>query len=241
MMTTNGIAKHVGNIIATMTKREQTRDLYQEVIEEMETDHLHVLIQKAFVKGNYLIVINKAGREIRVSFDQVPALKHKLKFRDRLYFEIQYNGSCLYWKAADIHLDFESLLYYVDEAFRAKVDQESANRFKEYGAAIRRVRLARRVGIDCITGIKTEDVQDIESGELRPETIALTRYADALGLELNEFLNEVAVEATSFKNCWSCDSRGGMLCAIHGSLQDVEIMAFTNCPDWHERRVYEQD
>lgn len=233
MMTTNGLFKHVGNIIATMTKREQTRDLYQEVIEEMETDHLHVLIQKAFVKGNYLIVINKAGREIRVPFDQLPAIK----FRDRLNLEIQYNGSCLYWKAADIHLDFESLLYFVDDNFRAKV----AKRFQEYGAAIRRVRLARRVGIDCITGIKAEDVQDIESGELRPETIALTRYADALGLELNEFLNEVAVEATPFKNCWSCDSRGGMLCAIHGSLEDVEIMAPTSCPDWHERRGYEQD
>lgn len=187
----NGIAKHVGNIIATMTKREPTRDLYQEVIEEMETAHLHVLIQKAFVKGNYLIVINKAGREIRVSFDQVPALKHKLKFCDRLYFEIQDNGSCLYWESADIHLDFESLLYCVDDQFRAKVDQESANRFKEYGAAIRRVRLAHRVGIDRITGIKAEDVQDIESGELRPEAAALACYAKALGLELNEFLDKV--------------------------------------------------
>lgn len=35
MMATNGIARHVGNVIATMTKREETRDLYQEVIEEM--------------------------------------------------------------------------------------------------------------------------------------------------------------------------------------------------------------
>ena len=191
MMTTNGIAKHVGNIIATMTKREQTRDLYQEVIEEMENAHLQVLIQRAFVKGNYIIVINKAGREIRVSFDQVPALRHKLKFCDRLYFEVQHNGSCLYWEAADIHLDFKSLLYYVDDKFRAKVDQESASRFKAYGAAIRRVRLARRVGIDCITGIKAEDVQDIESGELRPEAAALACYAKALGLELNEFLDKV--------------------------------------------------
>jgi hypothetical protein len=192
MMTTNGIAKHVGNIIATMTKREQTRDLYQEVIEEMETDHLHVLIQKAFIKGNYLIVTNKAGREIRVSFDQVPALKHKLKFCDRLYFEIQDNGSCLYWESADIHLDFESLLYYVDKEFRAKVDQESASRFKAYGKAIAKVRTAYDIPVDGITGIKAEDVQDIESGELRPETIALACYADALGLELNEFLNKVA-------------------------------------------------
>ncbi len=193
MMTTNGIAKHVGNIIATMTKREQTRDLYREVMEEMETDHLHVLIQEAFVRGNYLIVINKAGREIRVPFDRVPALSH-IRFCDRLYFKIQYNGSCLHWEHSDTHLDFETLLYYVDDQFRAKVDQESADRFKEYGKAIAKVRTAHNIPVDGITGIKAEDVRDIESGYLRPESAALTRYADALGLGLDEFLDKVAYE-----------------------------------------------
>lgn len=206
MTISNGLSRHIGNIWSMMshtacedgiidacTKSFYLKDLSKEVMEEMETDHLHVLIREAFVRGNYLIVTNKAGREIRVPFDQVPALSH-IRFRDRLNFEIQFNGSCLHWESADIHLDFESLLYYVDDEFRDKVDQESADRFKAYGKAIAKVRTAHKIPVDGITGIKAEDVQDVESGELRPEVEALSRYADALGLELNEFLNEVVVK-----------------------------------------------
>lgn len=31
------IFKHVGNVIATMTKRKEIKDLYREVLEEMES------------------------------------------------------------------------------------------------------------------------------------------------------------------------------------------------------------
>jgi hypothetical protein len=192
MTTSNGVFKHVGNVIATMTKRPQIKDLYQEVIEEMETEHLRVLIRSAFVRGNYLIVTNKAGREIRVPFDQVPALRINLKFRDRLNFVIEPDGSCLYWAAADIHLDFEALLYCIDEEFCNHCNTRKTRHQKEYGKAIAIVRIAYQVPVDGITGIKSEDVQDIESGYLHPEIAALTCYADALGLEINEFLDKVA-------------------------------------------------
>jgi hypothetical protein len=97
MMTSNGVFKHVDNVIATMTKRDQIKDLYLEVLEEMETEYLHVLIRSAFVRGDELIVTNKAGREIRVPFNSVPVLRYKLNFRDRLNFVIEPDSSCLYW------------------------------------------------------------------------------------------------------------------------------------------------
>lgn len=41
----------------------------------------------------------------------------------------------------------------------------------------------------------------------------------------------------TFCNCWTCDSRYNYLCVIHGSLQDRELMAPTNCPDWRQKRA----
>lgn len=156
----DGLSGHIGSIWKMMNrancedgiltacgKARSLEDLSNEVVDEMETDHLHVLIQEAFVRGNYLIVINKAGREIRVPFDQVPVLTNRLRFRDRLNFTIDDDGSCLYWESADIHLDFEALLYYVDTDFQARVDRQTAKRRRVLGDAIGRVRTAYKLSI----------------------------------------------------------------------------------------------
>lgn len=175
-----------------MSKINNIKDLSNQVLEEMETDHLHVLIQDASVKGNYLIVINKAGREIRVPFDQVPALQRHVPFRDRLDFEIQHNGSCLYWKSGDIHLDFESLLYYVDDEFRAQCDKRKADSRREYGKAIAKVRTAYEIPINGITGLEPNEVQDIELGRIQARATSLCFYSEAIGVSLDEFLEKVA-------------------------------------------------
>jgi hypothetical protein len=158
----------------------------------METEHLPRLIRTAFVRGDELIITNKAGQEIRVPFNSVPDLRYKLNFRDRLNFVIEPDGSCLYWESADIHLDFEALLYCVDHDFKAKVDRETANYYRAYGAAIGQVRTAYKIGIDGITGLEPTEVQDIESGRLRARATNLCFYSEEIGISLDRFLDEVA-------------------------------------------------
>ena len=145
----SGLSAHIGSIWSMMsrancedgfssdacTKSFSLETLSDEIVEEMETGHLHVLIQDAVIRGNYLLVVNKANRQIRINFNQSPALE-SIPFRDRCDFEIQENGSCLYWESTDTHIDFESLLYYVDDDYRAKVDKETAQHNRRYGKAI---------------------------------------------------------------------------------------------------------
>lgn len=66
------------------------------------------------------------------------------------------------------------------------------NYYREYGTAIAIVRTVYQGQCKGITGLKREDVEDIESGDLIPSVAALTCYADTLGLSLDEFLEKVA-------------------------------------------------
>jgi|GEM_PF-7048934 len=135
-MNSTGLSAHIGSIWRMMsrtncedgvssdacTKSLSLETLSHEIVEEMETDYLNVLIQDAVVRGNYLLIVNKANRQIRINFNQSPALE-SIPFRDRRDFEIQENGSYLYWESTDTYVDFEALLYYVDDGYRAKVDK----------------------------------------------------------------------------------------------------------------------
>lgn len=69
-----------------------------------------------------------------------------------------------------------------------EVDEESGYT-RNYGRAIAIVRNA--YGVANIQGIKQEDAEDIESGQLAPSRTALAKYAKALGLSLDDFLYKV--------------------------------------------------
>lgn len=70
---------------------------------------------------------------------------------------------------------------------------------REYGKAIAIVRINYEVSVDGITGLKAEDVQDIESGYLYPTSVPLALYAKSLGLSLDSFLAKVATNVDVLK------------------------------------------
>jgi hypothetical protein len=211
MISKTGLFDHIDNvwkmmnrancedgILSDCAKSRSLQDLSQEVMEEMEGDHLHILIRDAYLFGNNLVVINKVGKRIVVGFDDIAALR-SIPIHDRDCFKIEENGSCLYWWTKDIHLDFESFLYHVDDEFRAKADKQKANHDREFGKAIAIVRITYEIPIDGIAGLKTEDVQDIESGYLYPTSLPLACYAKSLGLSLDSFLDKVAANVDVLK------------------------------------------
>jgi hypothetical protein len=200
-----GLSRHIDKIHAMMQRANRDdswindafsqsyslEDLSGEIVGEMEVSSN--LIRDAYVTlcRVYLIVTNKAGREIRIKFNDIPALK-RIDYRDRDRFEIQGNGSCLYWSAADIHLDFESFLYYVDDQFRAKTNEKSERYRREYGKAIAIVRTVYQIPIEAIDGLTSYEVQDIEAGRIIARVSSLCCYSEAIGITLDEFLDKVA-------------------------------------------------
>lgn len=162
------------------------------LLEVVEPACLDVLILNASVRGDYLFVTNKVGREIRVSFEQIPAL-NAIRECDRIHFTIQENGSCLHWEYSDTHLDFESFLYYVDDAFRQKCDKQKSDHNRKVGKAIAIVRTVYQIPIDGIAGLEPKEVQDIEAGRICARASNLCCYSEAIGITLDEFLKKVAV------------------------------------------------
>ena len=211
-MNRTGLSAHIGSIWGMMSRANcedgvssdacnkslSLETLSNEIVEEMETEHLHVLIQEAVVRDNYLLVVNKANRLIRVNFNQVPALAN-LPFRDRRDFEIQENGSCLYWASTDTHIDFEALLYYVDLDYQAKVGKETAEHNRRYGKAIEIVRTAYQISVDGIEGLEPNEVKDIEAGCISARASILCLYSTAIGISLDDFLEKIAVNLNFLK------------------------------------------
>lgn len=173
------------------TESNSVETLSARIVNEMETDHLRCLIQEAFVWGNHLVLTNKAGRKIYIDFNIVPSLQN-ISIRDRQSFEIQDNGSCLYWQSADIHLDYESFLYHVDNEFREQCDKQKAAHRREFGKAIAIVRINYGISINGVSGLEPNEIEDIESGRVHAKTSYLSRYSGAIGISLDDFLNEVA-------------------------------------------------
>ena len=89
-------------------------------------------------------------------------------------------------------LSLEDLSSEIMEEMESDRHPTYPNYYREYGKAIAIVRINYQIPVDGIAGLNAEDVQDIESGELHPTSAPLTRYAEAIGLSLNDFLNEVA-------------------------------------------------
>jgi len=77
------------------------------------------LILEAKVIDEHLLVIDKALNSYLVSFNSKPL--NRIPIDNRTIFEIDPDGSYIYWPIQDIHLDIES--------FKVLVDKEEADTF----------------------------------------------------------------------------------------------------------------
>ena len=148
------------------------------------------LIADANVSDDYLFVISCALDRYEIPFDKVPALKSIAK-AERSTFEIDEDGSFLHWPGPDIHIDLDAIRASIDPQWRERALAAKTIRDRRYGAAITRLRAARGVKQSDIKGLSERQVRRIEKGE-GTTFESLRRLAAAHGLDLNEYLDEVA-------------------------------------------------
>ena len=98
-------------------------------------------------------------------------------------FEIDPDGSFLYWPELDVHLGWDQLLQAVEPAELHRAQQRSAGFNKQYGAAIRRVREAAGILQSRVEGLTDRQLRRIEQGECRTTTAAILALAKAHGLD----------------------------------------------------------
>jgi Helix-turn-helix len=174
--------------IALSSKKDARR-----IINAWKMDSSEQLIAFAKVSGNCLDVIDCALGAWTIPFDGLPALASIL-VDDRANFELDVDGSYLYWFNADVHLDMESLKVCVDPKLKEALDSEKLQWDQQFGKAVAKVRKKFKLRQSDIPGVSARHVQRIEKGS-RPKTETLEKLAEAHNLNLNSYLIEISLAA----------------------------------------------
>jgi hypothetical protein len=123
--------------------------------------------------------------------DAVPSLRD-MDTEALGHFELDEDGSFLYWPAADLHLGASQLLQAVDPSYLAEVEVRRYPASAATGALIADLRENRGLRQRDIEGLSERHVRRIEQGIARLTGDSAAKLARAFGLELHEFLLQIA-------------------------------------------------
>lgn len=147
----------------------------------------------AYLTRDALVVRGPKNRVLHVPIDKIPALK-KQPQKVLRHFEIDPDGSFLYWPDIDVHLGWSQLLQAVDPAELHKAQQRSTDFNQRYGAAVRRLREQAGLSQSEVAGLTDRQLRRIETGECRATSNALHALAKAHGVSVNAYMESVARE-----------------------------------------------
>jgi hypothetical protein len=168
----------------------QNSDLPQRVVNAWSMDAQDQLIAEAIAIDDYLLVFSCAMEKLEIPFDSMNALK-RIAVEDRGNFEVDIDGSYLYWEKADIHLDLDAFRCAVDPVWRQKAEALKLSHDQAFGQAIASLRKQYKLRQSDIVGLSARQVSRIENGEgTKLETIEL--LAKAHNLEINDYLEAIA-------------------------------------------------
>ena len=156
------------------------------------------LIAKATVIEESLLVTDCALQTWEIPFQQLPILA-KLSPENRAEFEIDEDGSYLYWPSGDIHLDMEALRATVDPEWQTRLQVERAIYDQNFGEAVAAVRKAHHLKQTDIPGISSRQIRRIEKGD-RPKLETLRKLSQAHGLTVNEYMEEIAANVSQWRS-----------------------------------------
>ena len=132
--------------------------------------------------------------------EQIPPLRG-LGWEDLNAFEIDADGSWLYWPQADVHLGWQQFQQLSDPQQAIQAKQRSAKFNRRYGAAIQSLRKKHGLRRADIPGLGTRQVSRIENGACAAHSKALTCLAQAHAMELRDYLDALAAEMGEVSPC----------------------------------------
>jgi hypothetical protein len=108
------------------------------------------------------------------------------------HFEIDEDGSYIYWPEMDLHLGWEQFQQIVDPVAVQRAKQKSREFNIRYGAAIRKIREEKELPMTAIAGLSSKQLRRIERGECRLTSNTARKLAQAHDMTPNEYLNALA-------------------------------------------------
>ena len=152
------------------------------------------LIASAAIENGMLSVWSCEPRLYRCAVSDVPALAG-LSGKALGKFTVSASGSRLHWDGADVDLDMDTIREFADPKARRITEAKYRTDAVRYGAAIRRVRLARHLLQGSIAGLSEREVRRLEKGEVLPHSDTLKKLADAHGWSVPEYMAKIAKES----------------------------------------------
>jgi hypothetical protein len=134
---------------------------------------------------------NDGFAKLRVPLDKLPVLQGRNKKALENY-EVDEDGSFVYWPSLDVHLGWEQFEQVVDEVAYLKAKQQSDTFNKAYGIAIKKLRQKSQLRQSDIKGLTPRQVGRIERGECRTTHNALSKLAKAHKKSISDYMNELA-------------------------------------------------
>ena len=145
----------------------------------------------AWIEEDCLVVLFPAFDRLRVPVSKLT--KHLGANKDEVKaFEIDEDGSFLYWPHADVHLGPDQLHALVDPTSAITARQQSCQFNREYGQAIRALREEHGLKQTGIEGVTDRHLRRIEHGRLPVTSGVLQSLAKAHGMETSRYMAELA-------------------------------------------------
>ena len=138
--------------------------------------------------GDSLLVRGPRHRMLHVPIDHLSSLRGQPP-RVLRNFQIDPDGSFVYWPDIDVHLGWNQFLQAVDPDELRRAQQRGAGFNQRYGAAIRTVREGLKISQSKVEGITESQLRRIEQGECRATAGALAALAEAHGLPVHNYLD----------------------------------------------------
>lgn len=151
------------------------------------------LIGNATVIEGLLFLIGCSGATYDIPMDQHPVLR-RIPKPDRHRFCIAPDGAFVHWPKQDIHLDLGEARIFLDPGEQEKAKARSAQSSEQFGQALVAIRNRQKIRQSDIPGLSERQVRRYEHGARVPLQ-SLRTLAKAHGMQLNDYLDELAVEA----------------------------------------------
>ena len=148
------------------------------------------LIAIASASEDSLFVMGCDLKTWEIPFSSLPCLEQVPQLA-RGNFEIDEDGSYLYWECVDLHVDLEDIKAAVDPEFKERLLIEKLEYGKSFGKAIAIVRKDHKLNQDAIDGISDRHLRRIENEGQQPTLDVLKKLAKAHRLDLEDYLAEV--------------------------------------------------
>ncbi|MFN0196803.1 MAG: helix-turn-helix domain-containing protein [Planctomycetaceae bacterium] len=149
------------------------------------------IIVDAWIENDKLVLLSPSFDRLEIPLEKLARFigTNRTKWNS---FEIDEDGSYLYWPHADVHLGWKQFMQIIDPTSALADMKKTAEFNKQYGAAIRSLREEQGLKQADIHGMTERQLRRVEHGEQAATKATLESLAFAHVKSLEEYLKMIS-------------------------------------------------